>query len=185
MTDRAIADTLSRRRFLKTAAACLGIMSAPAWAASILSPNERRLSLYNNHTGESLSTLYWQDGRYLTESITEFNRILRDHRTNQTAPMDIRLFDMMHVLHRNLDGKKPFHIISGYRSPASNSMLASRSRGVAKSSLHMKAQAIDIQLPGRELADLRQAAIALGAGGVGYYPASNFVHIDTGRVRAW
>jgi len=146
---------------------------------------ERKISLYNTHTSEILNVAYWEQGRYIPEAIAELNKMLRDHRTNEVAPIDRKLFDLLYVLHGKLAGSQPFHIISGYRSQASNAKLASNSSGVAKTSLHTHGQAIDIRLPKCELANLHKVAIAMGAGGVGYYPGSNFVHVDVGRVRSW
>lgn len=167
------------------AAATLSFSAIPAMAMSALSLPERKLAMHNTHTGENLEIAYWEQGSYIPDAMAELNKILRDHRTNQVSNMDEKLYDLLYVLHSNLDSKQPFHIISGYRSPASNAMLASRSHGVAKTSLHMRGQAIDIRLPKCELSTLRSAALALRAGGVGFYPGSNFVHVDVGRVRAW
>jgi uncharacterized protein YcbK (DUF882 family) len=111
--------------------------------------------------------------------------VLRDHRTDEVAEMDPRLLDLLFNLQGKLGASTPFHVISGYRSPRSNAMLVAKGGGVAKKSLHMQGKAIDIRLPGRELADLRKAALGLKAGGVGYYPKSDFVHVDVGRVRHW
>jgi uncharacterized protein YcbK (DUF882 family) len=111
--------------------------------------------------------------------------VLRDHRSDEVSPIDTRLLDLLHTLSDKLDTTSQFHVISGYRSPATNAKLAEKSNGVARHSLHMDGLAIDIRLPGRELADVRRAAIALRSGGVGYYPGSNFVHMDVGRVRTW
>lgn len=146
---------------------------------------ERKLAIYNTHTSEILNVAYWEQGEYIPEAMDSLNKILRDHRTNEIAPIDRRLFDLLHVLHHRLEGKQPFHVISGFRSPASNAILTSSSPGVAKTSLHMTGQAIDIRLPECELSNLRQAAQTMGAGGVGYYPGSNFVHVDVGRIRSW
>lgn len=175
----------SRRNFLKLAAASASFTACPLWAKSLLSVPERKLAFYNTHTGESTQVAYWENGLYVPDALTELNRILRDHRTNQIAPIDKNLFDMLYALGRQLGAKQPFHIISGYRSPATNAMLSGRSSGVAKRSLHMKGKAIDIRLPQCALSNLRKAALSLRAGGVGYYPGSNFVHVDVGRVRSW
>ena len=147
--------------------------------------HERALSFYNLHTGESLKTTYWVEGHYLPESLREINEILRDFRTGTQTKMDKRLLDLLFAVHTKVGSSEPFHIISGYRSPATNETLRRHTSGVAKSSLHMKGKAIDINLPGTELAMLRKAAMGLEGGGVGYYPASNFVHVDSGRVRHW
>ena len=176
---------LARRRFLKWGASCIGLAACPTWAMGLMPSHERKLSLYNTHTGESLSAPYWADGQYLSDSMSEFNRLMRDHRTNEVAPIDGKLFDLLHALHTRLDGKQAFHLISGFRSSTSNHMLVATTSGVAKGSLHLKGQAADIFLPGCELASLREAALTLKSGGVGYYPTSSFVHVDIGRIRAW
>ncbi|MDH5592439.1 MAG: DUF882 domain-containing protein, partial [Gammaproteobacteria bacterium] len=113
------------------------------------------------------------------------NRVLRDHRTGDIIDIDPTLVDLLNILHHKMNGRKPFHVISGYRSPKTNESLRKQTSGVAKKSFHMQGRAIDIRLPGRELTALRKAAINLQAGGVGFYPKSDFIHIDTGRVRHW
>lgn len=178
---------LSRRGFLKAGAAVLAA-SLPGKALAGIpaaSAPERKLGFYNTHTGEQLNAVYWADGVYQPDGLTEIYHLLRDYRSGDVSPIDTRLLDLLHTLSASLGMDKPFHVISGYRSPATNAMLAERSSGVAKHSLHMDGLAIDIRMPGRELADVRRAAIALGGGGVGYYPASDFVHVDVGRVRTW
>jgi uncharacterized protein YcbK (DUF882 family) len=177
-------NTLSRRKFLK-----LGILAAalpfPAFASQGPSAAERRLGFLNLHTGEKLDLPYWIEGDYVPESLAAINRILRDHRSGQVAAIDTGLLDLLHRVNAALGTSQPFQVISGYRSPASNHMLADNSSGVAKHSLHMEGKAIDIRLPGIALADLRRAGLMLQSGGVGYYPESNFVHLDVGRVRTW
>ncbi len=160
-------------------------MLAPAALAKPNQPKERILRLHNLHTGENLKATYWAEGQYLAEEIAALNRVLRDHRSNETYRMDQRLFDMLHVLQQQVGSDGTFHVISGYRSPKTNAMLNRNSSGVAKRSLHMQGRAIDIRLPGVELKHLRQAALNMKAGGVGYYPRSGFIHIDTGRTRFW
>ncbi|MDQ1316097.1 MAG: hypothetical protein QG662_2206, partial [Pseudomonadota bacterium] len=134
---------------------------------------------------EKFDLPYWIQGDYVPEALAEINRVLRDHRTDQVAAIDTDLLDLLHRVNGTLGNSRPFQIISGYRSPASNQMLAGNSSGVAKRSLHMQGKAIDIRLPGIPLADLRRAGLNLQGGGVGYYPGSNFVHLDVGRVRTW
>lgn len=175
---------LSRRNFLK-----LGLLAAalplPAFAGQRLAAGERRLGFNNLHTGETLDLPYWIEGEYVPETLAQINRVLRDHRTDQVAAIDTDLLDLLHRVNAALGTAQPFQVISGYRSPASNQMLASHSGGVAKRSLHMQGKAIDIRIPGIRLADLRQAGLRLQGGGVGYYPTSDFVHLDVGRVRTW
>jgi uncharacterized protein YcbK (DUF882 family) len=173
-----------RRRFLRVLAAGAALVAGPA-LAGVRPSGERILSLYNLHTGERLKAPYWADGAYLPDALTEVNRVLRDHRTDEVHAMDPALLDLLHALHHTVDARGEFHVISGYRSPKSNAMLRSRSNGVAKRSFHMKGQAIDIRLPECELDRVHRAALALRAGGVGKYAGSGFVHVDTGPVRSW
>ena len=176
---------LSRRCFLqKTAMAATALLTAPAFAA--LSPgDERILSMHNLHTGEKLTRTYWADGSYLAEPLAEFDHLLRDHRCGESCRMDPQLLDLLHSLQVKVGNGGQFEIISGYRSPQTNARLRGKSGGVARKSLHMQGKAMDIRLPGQNLAGLRQAALSLKAGGVGYYPKSDFLHVDTGRVRFW
>jgi len=146
---------------------------------------ERTVHLQNIHTGEVLETVYWAEGRYLPEALGELDWLLRDHRTDQVKPIDPALFDLVSDLRSQLCPCGPVQIISGYRSPQTNQLLRTRSTGVAKNSLHMQGMALDIRMPGCELDELRRAAVASRVGGVGFYPKSQFVHVDTGRVRAW
>jgi uncharacterized protein YcbK (DUF882 family) len=146
---------------------------------------ERKLSFHNLHTGENLATTYWADGRYIPSAAAEIDFILRDFRTGDVQSIDLRLLDLLHDLRRRMESDESFHVISGFRSPKTNNMLTRQSNGVAKKSLHMRGMAADVRLPGRSLADLQQAALSLELGGVGYYPKSNFIHVDVGRVRFW
>lgn len=175
---------INRRSFLK-----LGLLAPalplPASAGQTLSAGERRLSLHNLHTGEQVDLPYWIEGDYVAESLADINRVLRDHRTGQVAAIAPRLLDLLHRVGAAVGASQPFEIISGYRSPASNQMLVENTTGVARRSLHTEGKAIDLRIPGIPLADLRQAGLLLQGGGVGYYPESNFVHLDVGRVRAW
>ncbi|NQZ53039.1 MAG: YcbK family protein [Piscirickettsiaceae bacterium] len=175
----------SRRRFLQIGLGATASLAMPNAFANILSQPERKLSLLNLHTGESLHATYWAEGQYQTSELKAINRILRDHRTGDIYHMDNNLIDMLNILHHKMNGKQPFHVISGYRSPKTNAKLSQHSNGVAKKSLHMQGKAIDIRLPGRQLSALRKSALNLHVGGVGYYPKSDFIHVDTGRVRHW
>ena len=177
---------LSRRDFVRASAlAAVSACLPNALAGAKESRKDRSLAFYNTHTGERLKTTYWSDGDYVDESLHEINHILRDARNDQICEIDRRLLDLLHVLRSAVETREPFHVISGYRSPQSNAFLRSRSSGVAENSLHLVGKAIDIRVPGRRLADIRNAAITLKAGGVGYYPRSDFVHVDIGRVRFW
>lgn len=173
----------SRRAFLRASLAGSVLAIAPlsrVWAGS-----ERSLSLYNLHTGERINQPYWMAGHYLPDSLSAINTVLRDHRSGEVYPIDPALLDLLSALQQRVGSRKGYEVISGYRSPASNAMLNKASSGVAKRSLHMLGQAIDIRLPGTQLATLHEAAKQLKTGGVGLYTASNFIHVDTGRVRYW
>jgi uncharacterized protein YcbK (DUF882 family) len=162
------------------------ILKATAARPAALSKlHERSLSFYNLHTSESLKTVYWEGGEYIAPALADINRVLRDHRTGEKHDIDSRLLDLLCDLNLRLDTTEPFHIISGYRSPATNAMLHANSSGVAEHSLHMDGKAVDISIPGRSLSLLRNTALAMKTGGVGYYPSSDFVHVDVGRVRSW
>ena len=178
----------ARRGLLKAgmAFALTGLAARPAFAAFDQGRTAgRELAFYNPHTGESLKTAYWAEGDYLPDALADINHILRDYRNDQVHPIEPRLLDLLHGLRNTLDTAQPFQIISGYRSPATNASLVANSDGVAKSSLHIQGKAIDLHIEGVPLDELRRAAIALRSGGVGYYPNSNFVHVDIGRIRTW
>lgn len=145
----------------------------------------RAIGFRHLHTGEALTIEYAEGERYLPEALSAVNRLLRDFRTGDIHPIDPGLIDLLHQIARRLDTRHAFEVISGYRSPHTNAALRERSGGVAARSLHMVGQAIDVRVAGVPLATLRAAALDVQGGGVGYYPASNFVHIDTGRVRRW
>jgi uncharacterized protein YcbK (DUF882 family) len=180
---------LNRRAFLKwSLAGGAALLGAPSWARTgevQASAAERHLRLYNTHTDEQLTATYWAEGEYQDSEVAAIDRLLRDHRNNEVRAIDRRLFDILYALQQQVGARGRFEVISGYRSPATNNQLRREGSGVARDSLHTHGQAIDIRLPGIALADLRQIALGLRAGGVGYYPASNFLHLDTGRVRAW
>jgi uncharacterized protein YcbK (DUF882 family) len=160
------------------------------WArrASAAPPTEedsRTLAFRNLHTEETVDVAYRVDGRLDAAALREIDWVLRDFRTGDARPIDRRLLDFLWRLRGALGTVEPYEVISGYRSPATNAMLARASRGVSRASLHMRAMAIDVRVPDRPLARLRDAALGLRLGGVGYYPASGFVHVDVGRVRFW
>jgi uncharacterized protein YcbK (DUF882 family) len=176
----------SRRGFLTMGLGAAAALIVPnAAEAAVRRLPERHIHLFNTHTGESLRTVYWAEGTYQTKTIAQISRFLRDHRNGQIHPMDPRLLDLMTSVQRKVGAKGAIHIISGYRSPASNAMLASYSDGVATHSLHTEGRAVDIRLPGHSVRNVGRAAKSLRAGGVGIYPDSNFVHMDTGRIRSW
>ncbi|MEW6705680.1 MAG: DUF882 domain-containing protein [Pseudomonadota bacterium] len=173
----------TRRRFLSTLAAT-PLAASPFMAQAALAP-ARELRFDNLHTGEKLSVEYFAAGRYHEDALTEINRLLRDFRTGDVGEIDPSLLDLLHALRQTTGTREAFQVISGYRSPATNAALHRKSNGVATRSLHMQGKAIDIRLGDVELSSLRRAALSLQLGGVGFYPGSNFVHVDTGRVRFW
>jgi uncharacterized protein YcbK (DUF882 family) len=172
----------SRRTFLATLA--VPVIVAPrrllAEAVSV-----RTLRFTHTHTGERLAIEYFSAGSYLPDALVTVNYFLRDFRTGDIHDIDPALLDLLHGLARMTATTKPFQVISAYRSPATNEMLRHRSEGIAAGSLHMNGQAIDIRLADVGLPTLRRVALDARRGGVGYYPASDFVHLDTGRVRTW
>jgi uncharacterized protein YcbK (DUF882 family) len=191
-----MSSQLSRRTFLgfgAVAAAAALLPSRVFAGASAVAPTtglamERGLSFFHTHTGERLATAYCSGGEYIAPALTDINHLLRDFRANQIKPIDPALLDLLFRLNGALGTDQPFHVISGYRTPETNAMLQERGgahSGVASHSLHIDGKAIDIRVPGITLEHLRNSARTLKAGGVGFYPASNFVHVDTGRVRYW
>ncbi|MEZ5684872.1 MAG: DUF882 domain-containing protein [Paracoccaceae bacterium] len=145
----------------------------------------RRIRMYSGRTGESLDTVYWIEGEYIKEALKEINYFMRDWRTNQVKSIDARTVDIAAAAHSLMDVNEPYMMLSGYRSPQTNAMLRSNSRGVAKNSLHMRGQATDLRLKSRSVGQMYRAASACHAGGVGKYSRSNFVHMDCGPVRTW
>jgi len=140
----------------------------------------------HTHTREKIELAYAVGDRYLPRALSDLNRFLRDHYSGLIGNMDPALYDIMYALSTSLRARTPYQIISGYRAPHTNERLrTTRGGGVAKRSLHMDGKAVDLRIPGVPLKELRDAALELKAGGVGYYPGSDFVHIDTGRVRSW
>ena len=175
----------SRRRFMH----CLGASLAAAAVVPgrlLAGPTEERLlSLVHTHTHERLTVPYFADGAYLREGLSTLNTFLRDHRTGDEHPIDPALYDILNDLRLATGTRSPFHVISAYRSPRTNSLLRENGRGVAKGSLHLQGRAIDVRLADVSSASLRDAAVELQRGGVGYYRGPDFVHVDTGRVRRW
>ncbi len=178
---------LSRRRFVQGLGCSIATLALPSIATATVDKTyqPRLLAFDNLHTGEKLALTYFENGRYLSDALQEMNNLLRDHRSGDTFAMDPKLFDLLYAVKNRLGVNKPFQVISGYRSPISNSMLKKTTSGVAQKSLHMLGKAIDIRIEGVNSGTIRNAAIAMRKGGVGYYPESNFVHLDTGRVRFW
>lgn len=181
--DRVLAG---RRRFLRgvlwgvPALACAAPLRA--FAGSL---EERSIQLFNTHTGEQLRTCFYRAGTYCTDALSSLAHLLRDYRNGEQLAIDPGVFDILHEVAVAADREPRFEVISGYRSPATNAMLHEKSAGVATRSLHMDGRAIDVRLQGYRTAKLRDVARALARGGVGYYAKSDFVHLDTGRVRTW
>lgn len=183
-TAPALEAVASRRSFLFGLVSASAVLAAPK---SLLagSREERVLSLVHTHTNERLTVPYFGDGAYLTNGLARLNAFLEDHRTGEQHEIDPALFDILNDLRLATSTKAPFHVISAYRSPQTNAALRAHSTGVAAGSLHQKGQAIDVRLPDVSSAVLRDAAVELQRGGVGYYRSSDFVHVDTGLVRRW
>ena len=177
------------RRGLLGAFAATAVMAAPTMsnAFGILrgAGDIRRICMYSGRTGESLDTVYWIEGEYVKEALKEINHFMRDWRNNKLKTIDPRTIDIAAASHRLMDVNEPYMMLSGYRSPETNAMLRSRSRGVAKNSLHIQGQAADLRLKSRSVPQIYKAAIACNAGGVGKYSRSNFVHMDCGPIRHW
>ena len=177
------------RRALLSAFAATTVAAAPTFskAAGFLrgSGDIRRLSMYSGRTGERIDMIYWVDGHYIKDAVSEVNHFMRDWRTNDVIKVDLRTVDIMAASHNLLGVNEPYLLLSGYRSPKTNAMLRSRSRGVAKNSLHMKGQAADLRLSSRSVGQMARAAASCRGGGVGSYSGSNFVHMDCGPIRTW
>jgi uncharacterized protein YcbK (DUF882 family) len=174
----------SRRAFLGLVLAATPAIAAPRRLLAE-SASARALRFTHTHTGERLVIEYFSGGAYLPDALATVNYFLRDFRTGDVHAIDPELLDLLHRVAATVETSKAYQVISGYRSPATNEMLRHRSEGVAAGSLHIKGQAIDIRLADVPLPKLRLAAVDVRRGGVGYYPASDFVHVDTGRVRMW
>jgi uncharacterized protein YcbK (DUF882 family) len=160
--------------------------SEPANAARPVATADGRLVLYNTHTNERLDIVYRRGGRYLPDALAKLDYFLRDHNTSEIRHFDPRLYDILSSL--TVAVGRPaaeIAIVCGYRTPSTNEALREHTTGVAKNSLHIQAEAIDLRIPGVNTLTLRRAALALRQGGVGYYPHSDFIHVDVGRVRQW
>jgi uncharacterized protein YcbK (DUF882 family) len=175
-----------RRHFLRSVGGICGaaasFVAAPAVAAA---SGPRCVSFVHTHTGETLRAVYYRDGCYQPECLAQVDHLLRDFRTGDVHSIDPALLDILFELQLRADRDGPFEVISGYRSPATNAMLRRRSEGVALHSMHLEGRAIDLRLGGYPTLQLAAHARTLGRGGVGYYASSDFVHVDTGRVRYW
>jgi uncharacterized protein YcbK (DUF882 family) len=177
------------RRGLLGAFAATALIAAPTYSSAFGllkgAGDIRRIKMYSGRTGESIDTIYWIEGEYIPEVLKEINYFMRDWRSDEKTKIDPRNMDILAAAHRLMDVNEPYMLLSGYRSPATNAMLRSHSRGVAKHSLHMKGQAADLRLQSRSVSQMAKAATACASGGVGRYSRSNFVHMDCGPVRSW
>jgi uncharacterized protein YcbK (DUF882 family) len=187
MTDNLMTGVT--RRGLLGAFAATAVVAAPtlSHAFGVLkgAGDIRRIRMYSGRTGEAIDTIYWIEGEYIPEVMKEINYFMRDWRSDEAMKMDMRTIDIMAASHRLMDVNEPFMLLSGYRCAKTNAMLRSKSRGVAKNSLHMKGQAADLRLQSRSVGQMAKAAAACASGGVGKYSRSNFVHMDCGPVRSW
>jgi uncharacterized protein YcbK (DUF882 family) len=192
--DMSNTESVDRRKVLQWLAAGPAALAvalhgrialAEARAVEHIAQAPRELSLLNTHTAERILVRYFENGSYLPAAMSQLNHLLRDHRSGDVATIDPRLFDQLHALAAGAQCTAHFEIISGYRSPATNAKLRANSQGVAEHSLHMEGRALDVRLPHFSCSRLRDLAIGLRQGGVGYYAASDFVHLDTGRMRTW
>lgn len=145
----------------------------------------RRIAMYSGRTGEAIDTIYWLEGQYIPDALREINHFMRDWREDAAIAMDARTVDIMAASHRIMGTGEPYLLLSGYRTAKTNAMLRSRSRGVARNSLHIKGQAADLRLKSRSITEMAKAAKSCSAGGVGTYSGSNFVHMDCGPIRTW
>jgi len=177
------------RRGVLGAFAATAVVAAPTYgnAFGLLrgAGDIRSISMYSGRTGEKVNTIYWIEGQYIKEAVKEINNFMRDWRTGGVKQIDLRTIDIIAATHNLMDTDEPYMMLSGYRSPETNAMLRSRSRGVARNSLHMKGQAADLRLKSRNVHQMFNAAKACHAGGVGKYSGSNFVHMDCGVIRTW
>jgi len=179
----------SRRSVLRLSSSLAITMVGTPALARLTTPvrvKERDMQMSHLHTSEHIGLIFAVDGQYIDPALSKLNHFLRDHYSQEVGVMDPLLYDLLHQIRVDLGVRGSYEVISGYRSPQTNEKLrATRAGGVAQRSLHMDGKAIDVRLPGVPLSDLRDAAKAQNAGGVGFYPSDQFVHIDTGRVRYW
>lgn len=181
-------NNFSRRGLLRAFGAT-ALCAAPVYsqAAGVLrgAGDVRRISMRNQRTSESIDIIYWVEGHYISESLAEINNFMRDWRQDEVINYDRRNIDIIAATHRLMETNEPYLMLSGYRSPATNAMLASRNRGVASNSYHIRGMAADLRLSSRSTSQMSAAAVACNAGGVGRYGRSNFVHMDSGPIRTW
>ncbi|MFV2003342.1 MAG: YcbK family protein [Paracoccaceae bacterium] len=184
-----ISTAVVSRRGLLGAFAAISVAAAPSYsnALNVLrgAGDIRRIRMYSGRTGESVDTIYWVEGKYIREALKEIDFFMRDWRTDQTTRIDPRTLDIVTATLGLMDTTEPYNMLSGFRSARTNAMLRSRSRGVARNSLHIQGQAADLRLKTRSVSQMAKAAAAISAGGVGRYSRSNFVHMDSGPIRTW
>jgi uncharacterized protein YcbK (DUF882 family) len=184
-----VSHTGINRRGLLRIFAATAVMAAPSMsnAFGLLrgAGDIRRIRMYSGRTGESIDTIYWIEGNYIPEALNEITYFMRDWRQDEKKDIDPRTIDIAAAAHSLLEVREPFMLLSGYRTAKTNAMLRSSSRGVARNSLHMKAQAADLRMRSRSVSQIYRAATACEAGGVGKYSRSNFVHMDCGPIRTW
>jgi uncharacterized protein YcbK (DUF882 family) len=199
--ERCSLMTVGRRAFLALAASAgatgicspaasiavfdRSVLGRPPISASLPSTDVRRAFIHNLHTGDTLDAVYWEAGRYVPGALAEAKRVMRDWRNGQEHVMDPHLFDVLHAIQLRVETNRPVQLVSGYRSPATNAMLHAESGQVAAHSQHLHGKASDIRIEGVDLRHLHRAALSVKAGGVGFYPQSDFVHVDVGPVRQW
>jgi uncharacterized protein YcbK (DUF882 family) len=176
--------TVNRRSFLKFAAVTTSFLaSGPAFAS--MRDHDRSLHMLNPHTGEVFRDVYWSQGKYIKGSLTRINWLMRDYHFDEVEGIDRELLDLLHAISRRVEASGPLEILSGFRTPETNDRLQEEGLGAASHSMHLVARAADIRAPGVQLPHLYRAALTLRAGGVGFYPRSGFVHVDTGALRRW
>lgn len=188
MPFRSTKAGLSRRNFIGfVLCAGLSSLSPKTVLAAIdeVTTREKSLSLYNPHTKDHFSGIYWRNGKYVGDALKNINHIMRDFRAHDIKQIDTHLLDLLYGITVKLKPGKPFHVISGYRSPETNAKLRKHGKGAAKNSYHIQGKAVDIHLPGYRTSVLRRTAFKMKRGGVGYYPNQKFVHIDVGPIRYW
>ena len=175
----------SNRILVLAAALGLAVIGTAIKPADVRAADARQLSFYHTHTHRSLDVVYYANGEYVDSALDEINRFLKDFRTGEITAINPRLLDLLHDLRNELDSIEAYEVISAYRSPKTNEMLRTKTSGVAKKSQHLKGNAIDVRLRGIRTAALRDTAMSMQRGGVGFYEKSDFVHVDMGPVRSW
>ena len=182
-------NAVTRRALLGGLTSVTALAAVPAFASAPAllkgAGDFRSLSLVNNRTGEWLNTVYWTEGEYIPDALEAVDYIMRDWREDHVHRIDPRAIDILSATQHLLDCDEPFEVVSGYRTRKTNAMLRRRSRGVAKNSYHIKGMAVDIAMKTRSVRQISRAGLSLGAGGVGRYSRSQFVHLDSGPVRKW